>query len=111
MNPMHTEGAAGPIRRDTVTVPAGALADQLGVQDNPGYCLLLFGLHRALTFCTTGAWAFHCHMAGHMEAGLAVVVIEAPLSAEKTTRLPQYMLDQCAAQGISPSGVSSQSNL
>ena len=46
-----------------------------------------------------------------MEAGLAVVFIEAPLSAQKTTRVPQYMLDQCAAQGISPSGVRFHSDL
>ncbi|KAM0746530.1 laccase [Meredithblackwellia eburnea MCA 4105] len=86
LNPPHTEGAANPMRRDTVVVPAGGAYNLRFVADNPG------------------AWVFHCHIEWHFEAGLAVVFIEAPTVAQETTKVPQYMLDQCTAQGISPTG-------
>ena len=40
----------------------------------------------------------------HMEAGLAVVFMTDILGAQKTFTLPQQIVDQCEAQGISPTG-------
>ncbi|KAL8286981.1 hypothetical protein RQP46_003987 [Phenoliferia psychrophenolica] len=86
LNPPHTEGAANPMRRDTVTIPAGGAYNIRFIADNPG------------------AWLFHCHIEWHFEAGLSILFIEDPLGAQKNTHVPQYMLDQCTAQGISPTG-------
>lgn len=40
-----------------------------------------------------------------MEAGLAVVFIEAPKESQETLTIPQVMKDQCAAMGIPYTGV------
>ncbi|KAI5479835.1 laccase [Pseudohyphozyma bogoriensis] len=86
LNPPHTEGAANPMRRDTIVVPAGGAVNVRFVADNPG------------------AWIFHCHIEWHLEAGLAVVFIEAPTEAQEIMTLPDQVIDQCAAQGIATSG-------
>lgn len=44
LNPPHTEGAANPMRRDTIVVPAGGAYNVRFIADNPG------------------AWIFHCHI-------------------------------------------------
>jgi FtsP/CotA-like multicopper oxidase with cupredoxin domain len=44
LNPPMTEGAANPMRRDTVDVPGGGSVNIRFVADNPG------------------AWVFHCHI-------------------------------------------------
>lgn len=41
----------------------------------------------------------------HLESGLAVVFIEAPVEAQSTVILPQQMKDQCASLGIPSTGV------
>ena len=44
LNPPHSEGAANPSRRDTITIPAGGAYNIRFRADNPG------------------AWLFHCHI-------------------------------------------------
>ncbi|ORY53401.1 Cupredoxin [Leucosporidium creatinivorum] len=86
LNPPHTEGAANPMRRDTIVVPAGGAVNIRFVADNPG------------------AWIFHCHIEWHLEAGLAVVFIEAPNEMQTELAIPQVMNDQCTALGIPVTG-------
>ncbi|TNY21325.1 laccase [Rhodotorula diobovata] len=86
LNPPHTLGAANPMRRDTIIVPAGGAVNIAWQAYNPG------------------AWVFHCHIQWHMEAGLAVVFMTDVLGAQQSMTLPQEIVDQCEAQGISPTG-------
>lgn len=88
LNPPHTEGAANPMRRDTINVPGeGGAVNVRFVADNPG------------------AWLLHCHIEWHFEAGLAVVFIEAPTQAQEEMKIPQVMLDQCAMLDVPSTGV------
>lgn len=75
------------MRRDTVVVPAGGAYNVRFVADNPG------------------TWIFHCHIEWHLEAGLAVVFVEAPDEAQQILTIPQVMKDQCATLGIPYTGV------
>ncbi|BGP19389.1 ferroxidase fet3 [Rhodosporidiobolus nylandii] len=77
LNPPHTLGAANPMRRDTIIVPAGGAVNVAFEANNPG------------------AWIFHCHIQWHMEAGLAVVFMEDPIGAQQSMTLPQQVIDQC----------------
>ncbi|GAA5995608.1 multicopper oxidase [Rhodotorula paludigena] len=86
LNPPHALGAANPMRRDTIIVPAGGAVNIAWRADNPG------------------AWIFHCHIQWHMEAGLAVVFMEDIPGAQRTMTLPQQIKDQCDALGISTTG-------
>ncbi|KAF7793037.1 hypothetical protein EIP86_004142 [Pleurotus ostreatoroseus] len=86
LNPAIVEGQANPMRRDTVQLPAGAGVTLRVVADNPG------------------AWIFHCHVEWHLQAGLGVTFIEAPLKLQEFAAIPQFMTDQCQAQGLPASG-------
>ncbi|KAH7882384.1 Fet3 ferroxidase [Phlebopus sp. FC_14] len=88
LNPPLVEGQANPMRRDTVVVPGGGSVTVRVVADNPG------------------AWLFHCHVEWHLESGLAVQFIEAPLQAQERAsgRVPSFMYDQCAALNVPDSG-------
>ncbi|GAA6063031.1 hypothetical protein JCM10212_001010 [Sporobolomyces blumeae] len=86
LNPPHTLGAANPMTRDTIIVPAGGAVNVAFRADNPG------------------AWIFHCHIQWHMEAGLAVVFMEDPVGAQQSLTLPQQIKDQCTALDISYTG-------
>ncbi|KAF8121904.1 Fet3 protein [Boletus edulis] len=90
LNPPLIEGQPNPVRRDTVIIPAGSAVTLRVVADNPG------------------AWIFHCHIEWHLEDGLAVHFIEAPLQAQEraATQIapPPYLFSQCAAQGSPDSG-------
>ncbi|KAN0085920.1 Ferroxidase [Tylopilus felleus] len=88
LNPPLIEGQANPMRRDTITIPGGSSATLRVVADNPG------------------AWLFHCHIEWHLEAGLAVQFIEAPLQVQELAvgRVPSSLYEQCTAQGIPQSG-------
>ncbi|KAH8101809.1 Fet3 protein [Cristinia sonorae] len=82
LNPPLVEGQKNPMRRDTVQVPSMNSVTLRVVADNPG------------------VWMFHCHIEWHLEVGLAVVFIEAPLEAQQRGQIPQYFFDQCAMQNI-----------
>lgn len=87
LNPPIEEGQLNPIRRDTVQIPSMNSATLRFVADNPG------------------VWFFHCHIEWHLEVGLAMQLIEAPLQAQQYTgNVPQVMYDHCKALGKPTSG-------
>jgi len=82
LNPPIEEGQLNPIRRDTVQIPSMHSATLRLVADNPG------------------VWFFHCHIEWHLEAGLAVSFVEAPLQAQKFAgNVPPVMYDHCKTLG------------
>ncbi|KZT07992.1 multicopper oxidase [Laetiporus sulphureus 93-53] len=84
--PPINESQVNPMRRDTVIIPSGAAYTLRFIADNPG------------------AWFFHCHIEWHLEVGLAVEIIEAPLIAQERNSMPSSMNDQCATLGKPYSG-------
>ncbi|KAG5721430.1 Iron transport multicopper oxidase fio1 [Termitomyces sp. T112] len=86
LNPPLVEGQANPIRRDTIQIPSMNSATLRIVADNPG------------------AWFLHCHIEWHLEVGLAVQFIEAPLLVQQRNSPPQIMRDYCSALGKMVSG-------
>ncbi|KAF7297982.1 hypothetical protein HMN09_01019100 [Mycena chlorophos] len=78
---------SNPLRRDTIQVESGTSATLRFVADNPG------------------VWFFHCHIEWHLEAGLAVQLVEAPLVAQTfAANMPSTLQDNCHAQGLPFSG-------
>ncbi|KAF9260572.1 Fet3 protein [Marasmius fiardii PR-910] len=76
--PNPVANLTNPMRRDTFHIPSGASATLRFVADNPG------------------AWLFHCHIEWHLEAGLALQIIESPLRIQsRNSALPQKLLDNC----------------
>jgi iron transport multicopper oxidase len=52
-----------------------------------------------------GVWFFHCHIEWHLEVGLAIQLIEAPLLAQQqAASIPSYIQDNCHALGLPISG-------
>ncbi|WFD32006.1 hypothetical protein MSPP1_003048 [Malassezia sp. CBS 17886] len=84
-NPPFPKDVPNPMRRDTVMVPPIGSATIRFVSDNPG------------------AWFFHCHIDWHMEAGLAMIVLEAPNMLDDTV-VPDYVFEHCRAMGLGASG-------
>ncbi|ETS79286.1 hypothetical protein PFICI_09139 [Pestalotiopsis fici W106-1] len=75
-----------PMRRDTVIVPPSGNFVIRFKADNPG------------------VWFFHCHIQWHMDSGLAVTFVEAPLEIQQRITVPQDFLDNCAADGVATVG-------
>ncbi|KAJ3080935.1 hypothetical protein HDU99_007013 [Rhizoclosmatium hyalinum] len=73
-----------PMRRDTINIPGGG--------------------HAIIRFQSTnpGTWLLHCHIEWHFEAGLAVLLIEAPSLIGGT--IDKDMEKICKAQGIPTTG-------
>ncbi|KAH9958044.1 ferroxidase [Russula dissimulans] len=90
LNPPVVEGQANPMRRDTVQVPAGSSVALRVTADNPG------------------TWLLHCHIEWHLEAGLAVTLIEAPLELQQQAQSvqgpPQALTQQCLKDLLPVSG-------
>ncbi|KAI9507002.1 Fet3 protein [Russula earlei] len=90
LNPPIVEGQANPIRRDTIQVPSGSSVALRVAADNPG------------------TWLLHCHIEWHLEAGLAVTLIEAPLEIQQSAQTvqgpPAALAHQCLEQGLPASG-------
>ncbi|KZP14642.1 multicopper oxidase [Athelia psychrophila] len=86
VNTPTLEGQANPMRRDTVQIASGSSATMRLVADNPG------------------VWFLHCHIEWHLEVGLAIQLIEAPLLAQQRNTMPQALNDQCLALGLPISG-------
>lgn len=86
LNPPIVEGQANPIRRDTIVIPSKASATLRIVANNPG------------------VWFMHCHIEWHLESGLAIQLIEAPLLAQQRNKVPQVMYENCKALGKPFSG-------
>ncbi|THU99994.1 ferroxidase [Dendrothele bispora CBS 962.96] len=72
LNPPIVQNQSNPMRRDTIHVPGGGAVTLRFVADNPG------------------AWFFHCHMEWHLESGLAIQLIEAPLHAQVLLSSPRH---------------------
>ncbi|THH31935.1 hypothetical protein EUX98_g2246 [Antrodiella citrinella] len=70
-----------PLRRDTVLIPAYSWTILRFITDNPGL------------------WAFHCHIAWHMAAGLLTQINSLPSKAAQLD-LPQAIIDQCNVQTV-----------
>ncbi|KAI0147749.1 Cupredoxin [Xylariaceae sp. FL1272] len=75
-----------PMRRDTVVVQGGGNIVLRFQSDNPG------------------VWFFHCHIQWHMDTGLAVTFVEAPLELQASTTIPADFLAICEADGVRTSG-------
>ncbi|KAG7097676.1 hypothetical protein E1B28_005002 [Marasmius oreades] len=81
--PTPIANLTNPMRRDTFHIPSGASATLRFVADNPG------------------VWLFHCHIEWHLEAGLAIQIIEAPLRLQSgngnssAIAPPQKLIDNC----------------
>ncbi|KAJ7461426.1 Fet3 protein [Mycena latifolia] len=76
-----------PLTRDTILIESGGSATLRFVADNPG------------------TWFFHCHIEWHLEAGLAVQLIEAPLIAQRSVlNVPSQLQSNCKALGEPISG-------
>jgi len=76
-----------PLRRDTIQIESMGSATLRVVMDNPG------------------VWFFHCHIEWHLEVGLAIQLIEAPLLAQQqAANIPGYVQDNCHALGLPISG-------
>ncbi|KAE8367391.1 Cupredoxin [Aspergillus caelatus] len=75
----HPAFPSVPMRRDTIYVkPTGYFVIRFRA-DNPG------------------VWIFHCHIEWHMDAGLAVVLVEAPLDLQQTLTIPEDHWQACDA--------------
>ncbi|KAJ7887177.1 Fet3 protein [Mycena leptocephala] len=75
-----TANLRNPLTRDTILIESGGSATLRFVADNPG------------------TWFFHCHIEWHLEVGLAVQLIEAPLIAQKfKANLPSQIVSNCKA--------------
>ncbi|KAF7334268.1 Fet3 protein [Mycena sanguinolenta] len=78
---------SNPLRRDTIQIESMGSATLRVVMDNPG------------------VWFFHCHIEWHLEVGLAIQLIEAPLVAQQFAgNVPSFIADNCAALGLPSSG-------
>ncbi|KAK8170537.1 putative ferrooxidoreductase Fet3 [Phyllosticta citribraziliensis] len=76
-----TSFPAVPMRRDTFMArPTGNFLIRFKA-DNPG------------------VWLFHCHLNFHLDAGLAMTFVEAPLAIQETVKIPQNHYDVCKASG------------
>lgn len=71
--------ATSPLRRDTILIPAYSWVVLRFITDNPG------------------VWAFHCHLAWHMAAGLLMQFSSQPSALAKLD-VPQDIVAQCAGQ-------------
>lgn len=86
LNPPLVEGQANPMRRDTFQVPPSSSVTLRIIADNPG------------------VWFLHCHIDWHLQAGLAVQLIEAPLIIQQRNTVPQILYNQCRDLGKPTSG-------
>ena len=66
-----------PCVRDTITVPGNGFTVIRFRADNPGI------------------WMFHCHIEFHLQAGLAMIFVEAPDLIQSQIKVPQNFIDQC----------------
>lgn len=83
----HKDFPEHPMVRDTVMV------------NTNGFVVLRFKAENP------GVWFFHCHVDWHLEQGLAITLVEAPLlmQSDQMSILPSHF-EACAKLGISTSG-------
>lgn len=51
-----------------------------------------------------GVWLFHCHLDWHLEQGLALTLVEAPLEIQKNQQLPENHISVCKEAGMGYKG-------
>ncbi|KAF1927115.1 multicopper oxidase [Didymella exigua CBS 183.55] len=87
-NSTQTAFAPVPMRRDTVLVRPNGYIVLRFQSDNPGI------------------WLFHCHLEWHMASGLAITLVEAPLTLQQQLggKIPQDHWDVCAKGSVPVSG-------
>ena len=105
LNPPIVEGQANPIRRDVVGIPPLGSATLRLVADNPG----VWFLHCTSSSCLHFPGGCNLrnakgHIEWHLEVGLAVQLVEAPLQAQRHYGVPQKLLDNCKALKLPTSG-------
>ncbi|KIK69948.1 hypothetical protein GYMLUDRAFT_150929 [Collybiopsis luxurians FD-317 M1] len=87
VRPFSEANLTNPMRRDTFHIPGNGNITLRVVADNPG------------------VWFLHCHMEWHLEAGLAIQFIEAPLEVQALgMAVPSKLYDNCKQLGIPYSG-------
>ncbi|KAJ5159865.1 Iron transport multicopper oxidase fetC [Penicillium canariense] len=82
----HTAFPKYPARRDTFVLPPQGYFVIRFVADNPG------------------VWFFHCHIDWHLQQGLGMTLIEAPLQIQERLTIPQNHYDVCEASGVQSKG-------
>ncbi len=82
----HMDWPEIPMKRDTVFVR------------KQGYIVIRFKADNP------GAWIFHCHVEWHMEQGLDLILVEAPLVIQENQTLSDNYFDVCEAVGVGKSG-------
>ncbi|KAJ2725061.1 ferroxidase fet3 [Coemansia sp. Benny D115] len=75
-----------PLMRDTVLVDVHEYVVIRFKADNPGI------------------WSLHCHLDWHLGQGLNMLFVEAPREMTDALNVPQDIVDQCHAQGVSTVG-------
>jgi iron transport multicopper oxidase len=78
----HTAFPKFPARRDTLVLPPQGYFVVRFVADNPG------------------VWLFHCHIDWHLQQGLAMTFVEAPMQLQESLTIPQNHYDACNAAGV-----------
>jgi FtsP/CotA-like multicopper oxidase with cupredoxin domain len=97
--------ATSPLRRDTILTPANSWVVLRFVTDNREASHLPLELRDVLNSHTrlrirlteAGVWAFHCHLAWHMAAGLLMQISSQPSVLSKMI-VPQDIVAQCAGR-------------
>src|SRR6267142_2809035 len=95
--------ATSPLRRDTILIPANSWVILRFVTDNRESSLFSLELrdvlnsHTCLRLTKAGVWAFHCHLAWHMAAGLLMQISSQPSVLSKMM-VPQDIVTQCVGR-------------
>ncbi|KAL1643374.1 hypothetical protein SLS61_009296 [Didymella pomorum] len=87
-NSTQTDFTPVPMRRDTVLVRPNGYIVLRFQSDNPGI------------------WLFHCHLEWHMASGLAITLVEAPLTLQQQLggKIPQDHWDVCKKGDVPVAG-------
>lgn len=115
LNPPLVEGQANPMRRDTVQIPSMNSATLRVVADNPGvwflHCESLFSItsphpcrRTLINLISPPRRERPGHIEWHLEVGLAIQLVEAPLIMQQRNTVPQALYDQCQDLGLPISG-------
>lgn len=84
------------LRNGTITYPASPMRrDTLLVRPN-GHFVIRFRSDNP------GVWLFHCHIEWHVDSGLSLTVVEAPLQLQQQLagKIPEDHYDACRAEGM-----------
>jgi len=104
LNPPLVEGQVNPMRRDTVQIPSMNSVTLRVVADNPGVWMLHCN-YTPLTVLAAILIPFSIgHIEWHLQVGLAMQLVEAPLIMQQRNSVPQTLYEQCQDLGKPISG-------